>query len=55
MQEKDVISVEYFEEPERFADLVNGYVFSGEQVVKPESVRELNRVVMKSHSSYSVS
>lgn len=50
MQEKDVISVEYFEEPERFADLVNGYVFSGEQVVKPESVRELNRVVMKSHS-----
>ena len=47
MQEKDVISTEYFEEPERFADLVNGYVFGGAQVVKPENIRELNRVITK--------
>lgn len=47
MQEKDVVSVEYFEEPERFADLLNGYLFDGKQVVKPENVRERNRVIMR--------
>lgn len=47
MQEKDIVSTEYFEEPERFADLVNGYVFGGAQIVKPENVRELNRVITK--------
>lgn len=47
MREKDVISTEYFEEPERFADLVNGYMFGGAQMVKPENVRELNRVITK--------
>lgn len=45
MQEKDVVSIEYFEEPERFADLLNGYLFGGEQVVKPENVQERNRVI----------
>lgn len=47
MQEKDVVSIEYFEEPERFADLLNGYVFEGEQVIKPEDVKEMNRVITK--------
>ena len=47
MQEKDAVTIEYFEEPVRFADLVNGFVFHGEQVVSPEDITELNRVIMK--------
>ena len=46
MQEKDAVTIEYFEEPVRFADLVNGFVFHGEQVVSPEDITELNRVIM---------
>ena len=47
MQEKDVVSIEYFEEAERFADLLNGYMFGGDQIVKPENVRERNRILTK--------
>lgn len=47
MQEKDVISIEYFEDAERFADLLNGYVFQGKQVIRPEDVGEMNRVITK--------
>ncbi len=47
MQEKDVTSVEYFEDPERFADLLNGHLFSGRQIVKAENVRERNRILTR--------
>lgn len=43
MAEKDVISIDYFEDNERFADLYNVYYFAGEQVIKPEDVHERNR------------
>lgn len=45
MQEKDVISMEYFENPARFADLLNGFLFGGEQVIQPENVVEADRSV----------
>ena len=47
MQEKDVVTIEYFEDPIRFADLINGFVFHGEQRVSPEDITELNRVITK--------
>ena len=47
MQEKDVITIEYLEDPVRFADLINGFVFQGEQRVSPGDITELNRVITK--------
>lgn len=47
MQEKDVVTIEYFEDHRRFADLINGFVFLGEQIVAPEDITELNRVLTK--------
>lgn len=47
MQEKDAVTIDYFEVPARFADLVNGYIYQGLQVVKAGDVRELNRSVLK--------
>lgn len=49
MQEKNAVSMEYFENPLRFADLINGYVFQGRQVVKEEDVRELMPVTARFH------
>lgn len=42
MQKQNVISIDYLENPARFADLLNGYVYHGKELVKPEDVRELN-------------
>lgn len=47
MQEKDAVTIEYFEDPIRFADLINGFVFHGEKRVSPEDITELNRVITK--------
>ena len=47
MQEKDAVSIEYFENPARFADLINGYVYQGQQVVQKKDVRELNRTIFR--------
>jgi len=47
MQEKDAISINYFENPVRFADLVNGYVYNGKEKIKAENIRELNRSVAR--------
>lgn len=47
MQEKDVVTIAYFEDPIRFADLINGFVFHGEQKISPEDITELNRVITK--------
>ena len=43
MSEKDVASIDYFEDNERFADLYNVYYFAGAQIIKPEDVHERNR------------
>ena len=32
----------YFEDGERYADLINGYAFNGDQVVRKEDVQELD-------------
>lgn len=45
MQEKDIVSMEYFEDPARFADLLNVFLFRGKQIIKPEEVKEANRSV----------
>ncbi len=47
MQKQDVISIDYFEVPKRFADLINGYVYQGQELIRPEDVRELNRSVSR--------
>ena len=38
MAEKDVVSIEYFGDRERFADLFNIFYFAGAQMIKPEDV-----------------
>lgn len=43
MQEQDAVSIDYFQDNERFADLINGYVYQGEELVKPGDIREINR------------
>lgn len=47
MQEKDAVSIEYFENPARFADLINGFIYQGQQVVQTKDVQELNRTVSR--------
>lgn len=47
MQEKDAVSIEYFDNEKRFADLINGYIFCGRTVVEPGNIRKINRVVAK--------
>lgn len=38
MQDKDVLLREYLSDEERFADLVNGLVFQGDRVIRPEDL-----------------
>ena len=40
MGKKDIALARYFEDPRRYADLINGYVFGGEQVVRAEDIVE---------------
>lgn len=49
MQEKDFTSIEYFEDNERFADLVNGAVFEGRNVVCASDIRKRDRVSFQLH------
>lgn len=37
------MSIAYMKVPERFADLINGYIYQGEEVVKPEDIHEMDR------------
>lgn len=37
---KDIITTEYFQDNERFADFFNGYVFQGKRIIQPEHLRE---------------
>lgn len=43
--EKDVLSKEYLGDAGRFADIINGFFFHGEQVIKPENVSEMDTAV----------
>lgn len=43
MQEKDISSIEYFEDEERFADIINGHLFKGKKYILPEDVQERKR------------
>lgn len=47
MQEKDVLSLEYFEDPSRFADLLNGYIYQGKQVVSAADVKSVSGKVTR--------
>ena len=40
MQEKNVVTIDYLSDSERFADFLNGHWFSGRRVLKPENIRE---------------
>lgn len=51
MQEKDVLSVQYFEDPNRFADLINGFVCDGKNVVDASQVKECNRIIPRKQKS----
>ena len=42
MGEIDMVLNRYFEDGERYADLINGYAFNGDQVVRKEDVQELD-------------
>lgn len=37
---KDTAIIRYFEDEERYADLINGYRFGGKQIIRPEDVHE---------------
>lgn len=45
MGKKDVALTRFFEDDDRYADLVNGYVFCGKQVVSGSDIVEKNGVV----------
>ncbi len=47
MQEKDVVSIDYLSEPERLADLVNGYVCQGEGIFQPNDIHKVERSVAR--------
>ena len=41
MQEKDAVTNEYLHDPERVADMMNGFIFKGQQILDAENVKEL--------------
>ena len=45
MREKDAVSNVFFKDPARVADLLNGYIYHGQQVVKAENVQNLGERV----------
>ena len=42
MQDQDVITKEFYGDAARVADFVNGYLFEGVQLVRPENISELD-------------
>ena len=40
MREKDAVSNVFFQDPARIADLLNGFIYHGEQVVSAADVQE---------------
>lgn len=52
MQAQNAVSIEYFKNSKRFADLLNGYFFNGDEVVRWENVRERDPVLQKIKKRY---
>ena len=42
MRDKDVLTAAYLKNNSRFADLLNGWLFGGHPVVRPEDIQELD-------------
>ena len=42
MRDKDVLTAAYLKNNSRFADLLNGWLFGGRSVVRPEDIQELD-------------
>jgi len=51
MQEKNAVTNEYLKDPEHFADIVNGFVFDGEQLIQSEDVQEKDPVITQIDSN----
>jgi len=47
MQDKNAVTNEYFNVPERFADLVNGFVFEGRQLVEAGDVLDRGEIISR--------
>jgi hypothetical protein len=45
--DKDSATRSYMQNPKHFADAINGYFFSGQQIVKPDHLRELDTAEFK--------
>ena len=45
MREKNATSIEYFKDPRRIVDLLNGIVFHGRQVITEDNLLEKNPVL----------
>ncbi|MBE5883509.1 MAG: transposase [Lachnospiraceae bacterium] len=42
MQRENVVSISFFEDSVRFADLINGYIYHGREMISPQDIREIN-------------
>ena len=42
LSDKDSITKEYMKQPDRFADLFNGFCFGGEGKLRPEKLRDMD-------------
>ena len=45
MGAKDIVTKDYTEESEVFADAFNQYIYKGKQVIKPENLKALRRLI----------
>ena len=45
MARANATSIEYFKEPQRIADLLNGFIFHGKQIITPRNLQEENPVI----------
>lgn len=54
MQEQNVVSIDYFKVKKRFADLLNGYIYHGQEVIRPQDVQELDSVISRTRRSGTV-
>ncbi|MDO4338232.1 MAG: hypothetical protein Q4C91_09125 [Eubacteriales bacterium] len=47
MQNQNVVSIDYFKDKERFADFLNGYFYSGQEIIRQEDIHEVNPVLSR--------
>ena len=54
MGKRDIALARYFEDEDRYADLINGFVFRGEPVISGENILDKNtRIVASSKFAFS--